>query len=53
MLILFAIALLLRLGELTRQFILLHRIDFIIVILIAGIVLIALGFTGFFFCRTL
>ena len=53
MLILFAIALLLCLGELTCQFILLHRIDFIIVVLIAGIVLIALGFTGFFFCRTL
>ena len=53
MLILFAVALLLCLGELTRQFILLHRIDFIIVILIARIILIALGFTGFFFCRTL
>ena len=53
MLILFAIALLLCLGELTCQFILLHRIDFIIVVLIARIVLIALGFTGFFFRRTL
>ena len=53
MLILFAIALLLRLGELTCQFILLHRIDFIIVVLIARIVLITLGFAGFFFCRTL
>ena len=53
MLILFAIALLLCLGELTCQFILLHRIDFIIVVLIARIVLIALGFTGFLFRRTL
>ena len=53
MLILFAIALLLCLGELTCQFILLHRIDFIIVILIARIILIALGFTGFLFRRTL
>ncbi len=35
------------------QFILLHRIDFIIVVLIARIVLITLGFAGFFFCRTL
>ena len=46
-------ALLLCLGELTCQFILLHRIDFIIVVLIARIVLITLGFAGFFFCRTL
>ena len=46
-------ALLLCLGELTCQFILLHRIDFIIIILIARIILIALGFTGFFFRRTL
>lgn len=53
MLVLFAIALLLRLCELTSQLILLHSIDFVIAILLIAFVLSTLCFASFFFGSSL